>query len=152
WADRDRLRQPQPDGLLRGMGCASQIWGGGGGPPAHATIRLGGDGVATVVTGIQDVGTGTLTAAQVVAAEELGLPVDRVRASGGDTRPNIYAPLAAGSMTVPSVMPAVRSAAGTVRRKLLELAGDVFEVSPDDLVIRDGRIRTRDQSLDRPYT
>jgi xanthine dehydrogenase YagR molybdenum-binding subunit len=152
WAERDRLLRPHPDGLLRGMGCATQIWGGGGGPPSHATIRLGGDGIATVVTGIQDVGTGTLTAAQVVAAEELGLPVAQVRVTGGDTQPNIYAPLAAGSMTVPSVMPAVRSAAAVVRRKLLQLAGDVFEVSPDDLSIREGQIRSKDRSLDRPYS
>ena len=54
---------PQPDGLLRGMGCATQIWWGGGGPPSHATCRIGGDGVARVTIGVQDIGTGTLTAA-----------------------------------------------------------------------------------------
>ena len=75
------------DGLLRGMGCATQIWWGGGGPPSHATVRLDADGHAAVVTGIQDIGTGTLTGAQIVAAEELGLPLDHVRVVGGDTRP-----------------------------------------------------------------
>src|SRR5436190_2358268 len=39
WNDRDSLRS---DGRVRrGMGIASQIWWGGGGPPAHATVRLG---------------------------------------------------------------------------------------------------------------
>src|SRR6185437_11271872 len=39
WAGRDELRS---DGRVRrGMGMASQIWWGGGGPPAHATVRLG---------------------------------------------------------------------------------------------------------------
>src|SRR5262249_13044960 len=33
WVCREKLRGPQPDGLLRGMGCASQIWWGSGGPP-----------------------------------------------------------------------------------------------------------------------
>ena len=75
WEQRDALREPQADGLLRGMGCATQIWWGGGGPPSHATVRLDAEGHAHVVTGIQDVGTGTLTGAQVVAAEELGLPL-----------------------------------------------------------------------------
>ena len=69
------------------MGCATQIWWGGGGPPAHATIRLDADGRALVTTGIQDIGTGTLTSARIVAAEELGLPLDRVFARGGDTGP-----------------------------------------------------------------
>ena len=59
------------------MGCASQIWWGGGGPPAQSTVRISADGIATVITGIQDIGTGTLTTAQIVAAEELGLPRDR---------------------------------------------------------------------------
>ena len=61
------------------MGCATQIWWGGGGPPSHATVRLDAEGHASVVTGIQDIGTGTLTGAQIVAAEELGLPLDHVR-------------------------------------------------------------------------
>jgi CO/xanthine dehydrogenase Mo-binding subunit len=149
WAGRERLREPQPDGLLRGMGCAAQIWWGGGGPPAHATIRVGSDGTATVVTGIQDIGTGSWTGMRLVAAEELGLPVERVRVVGGDTGPNVYAPRAAGSMTTASVAPAVRSAAARVRATLLELAADVFEAAPADLELRDGRVRSTDGSLDR---
>ena len=148
WADRERLREPQPDGLLRGMGCATQIWWGGGGPPAHASIRLDRDGRALVTTGIQDIGTGTLTAARIVAAEELGLPLDRVVSRGGDTGPNLYGPVSGGSMTTPAVLPAVRSAAGKVRRQLLGLAADVFEIGVDDLVVQDGRIRSKDGALD----
>ena len=52
---------------------------------------------------------------------------------GGDTGPNIYGPVAGGSQTTPSVMPAVRGAAADVKHKLLALAGDVFEASVDDL-------------------
>jgi xanthine dehydrogenase YagR molybdenum-binding subunit len=148
WNGREALREPQDDGLLRGMGCATQIWWGGGGPPAHATIRLDSDGRALVTTGIQDIGTGTLTSARIVAAEELGLPLERVVARGGDTGPNLYGPVSGGSMTTPAVMPAVRSAAGKVRRILLQLAADVLEIAADDLTLRDGRIRSRDGALD----
>jgi CO/xanthine dehydrogenase Mo-binding subunit len=152
WADRERLREPSPDGLLRGMGCATQMWFGGGGPSAHATVRVDGGGIVTVTTGIQDVGTGSLTAARIVAAEELGLPLDRIRVRGGDTQPNVYGPIAGGSGTTGSVMPAVRSAAAKVRTQLLELAADAFEISADDLTLRDGRFRSRDNVLDQPYT
>lgn len=148
WAGRDSLRERQPDGLLRGMGCASQIWWGGGGPPAHATVRLDADGRAGVVTGIQDIGTGTLTSAQLVAAEELGLTLEAVRVTGGDTGPNVYGPVAGGSQTTPSVLPAVRSAAAKVRKQLLQLAGDVLEIAAEDLEVRGGRIRSRDGGLD----
>jgi CO/xanthine dehydrogenase Mo-binding subunit len=152
WADRERLREPAADGLLRGMGCATQMWFGGGGPSAHATVRVDGSGIVNVTTGIQDIGTGSLTSAGLVAAEELGLPLDRVRVHGGDTLPNVYGPIAGGSGTTGSVMPAVRAAAAKVRKQLLELAADAFEISADDLILRDGRFRSRDNVLDRPYT
>jgi CO/xanthine dehydrogenase Mo-binding subunit len=148
WAERERLLEPHADGLARGMGCATQIWWGGGGPPSHATIRLDSSGHALVVTGIQDIGTGTLTTARSIAAEELGLAPERVRVVGGDTAPNVYAPVSGGSMTTPSVMPAVRSAAGKVRKALLSLAGDVLEIAPEDLVVRAGLIRSRDGAVE----
>jgi xanthine dehydrogenase YagR molybdenum-binding subunit len=148
WESRASLRESQPDGLLRGMGCATQIWWGGGGPPAHATVRLDAEARALVTTGIQDIGTGTLTSARMIAAEELGLPLDRVFARGGDTLPNVYSPVSGGSMTTPAVMPAVRSAAGKVRRILLSLAADVLEIGVADLDLSDGRIRSRDGALD----
>jgi CO/xanthine dehydrogenase Mo-binding subunit len=148
WEQRDALREPHADGLLRGMGCATQIWWGGGGPPAHATVRVDADGRALVTTGIQDIGTGTLTSARMVAAEELGLPLDRVAVRGGDTGPNLYSPVSGGSMTTPAVMPAIRSAAGKARRVLLDLAGDVLEIAAEDLTVRNGRIRSRDGALD----
>jgi CO/xanthine dehydrogenase Mo-binding subunit len=152
WDAREELRAPQADGLLRGMGCATQIWWGGGGPPSHATVRLDAEGNASVVTGIQDIGTGTLTGAQIVAAEELGLPLDQVRVVGGDTAPNVYGPVAGGSQTTPSVLPAVRSASAKVRKTLLQLAGDVFEIAVGDLEISDGRIRSRDGAIDADVT
>jgi CO/xanthine dehydrogenase Mo-binding subunit len=148
WAQRERLREPQKDGLVRGLGCATQLWWGGGGPPSHATVRLDFDGRARVVTGIQDIGTGTLTAARLIAAEEIGLRPEEVQVSGGDTAPNLYGPVAGGSMTTPSVLPAVRSAAGKVRKTLLQLAADVLEIAPGDLVAREGRIRSLDGAVD----
>jgi xanthine dehydrogenase YagR molybdenum-binding subunit len=152
WAERDRLRDDRGDGLQRGLGCGSQIWGGGGGPPAQATVRLAGDGAATVLTGIQDPGTGTLTSVRVIAAEALGIPLERISVHGGDTGPNLVGPAAGGSQTTGSALPAVRAAAVKVRRKLLDLASELYEITQDDLVVLDGRIRSRDRTLDRPYT
>jgi xanthine dehydrogenase YagR molybdenum-binding subunit len=148
WDERERLREPQPDGLLRGMGGATQIWWGLGGPPSHASVRLDAEGYALVVTGVQDVGTGTLTGVAIVAAEELGLTLDRVRAVGGDTGPNVYGPVSAGSQTTPSVLPAVRAGAAKVRATLLQLASDQFEIAVEDLSVSEGRIRSRDGAID----
>jgi CO/xanthine dehydrogenase Mo-binding subunit len=153
WSDRHALAaEPGADGRRRGLGAACQIWWGGGGPPAHALVRLGADGVATVVTGTQDIGTGTTTVLAQVAAEELGLPLDRVRVETGTTRYGVYAPVSGGSQTAPSVGPAVRSAANDVRGQILDLASDLFEVSAGDLELVGGEIRSRDGALRKPLS
>ncbi|HEX6818334.1 MAG TPA: xanthine dehydrogenase family protein molybdopterin-binding subunit, partial [Ktedonobacterales bacterium] len=65
WASRDSDERRYPRGrsgaLRRGVGMASQIWGGDGGPPAQALAKLLPDGTAVIVTGTQDIGTGTRT-------------------------------------------------------------------------------------------
>ena len=106
---------------------ASQIWYGGGGPPSYAWVRVGADGRATVVTAMQDIGTGTRTAMAMIAAEELGLPLDRVEVSLGDTARGPYATLSAGSSTTPSMGPAVRAAAADAARQILEIAAQRCE-------------------------
>src|SRR4051812_44257844 len=69
-----------------------KVTGRSGFPPAYAWVKLNGDGTADVVTGTQDLGTGTRTGLTQVAAEELGLPVDRIVLHLGDTAQGPYAP------------------------------------------------------------
>jgi len=90
--------------------------------PASAMVRLMPDGTALVQSGTQDIGTGTYTTMAQIAADELGLPVDRVRVELGDSRLP-PAPVSGGSMTSASVLPAVRDAAAKVRDKLFALTG-----------------------------
>jgi xanthine dehydrogenase YagR molybdenum-binding subunit len=108
--------------VKRGVGMASQVWFGGGGPPSYAWIRVGSDARATVVTAMQDVGTGTKTTMAMVAAEELGIPVEHVTVAIGDSLRGPYATLSAGSSTTPSIAPAVRAAAADAKRQIVDLA------------------------------
>jgi xanthine dehydrogenase YagR molybdenum-binding subunit len=150
WAGRDELRS---DGRVRrGMGLASQIWWGGGGPPAHATVRLGKTARPTLVCGFQDIGTGTMTASAVIVAEALGVPVGAVRVQAGDTARSGYGPTSGGSMTLASVAPAVRMAAHEVRTQLLDLAADMYEIAASDLVLADGHVASRDGTLRHEIT
>ncbi|MCU0520956.1 MAG: xanthine dehydrogenase family protein molybdopterin-binding subunit [Anaerolineae bacterium] len=130
----------------RGRGIASQIWGGGGGPPANAIVRLLPDGTAELSVGVQDIGTGTKTVLTQVAAEELGLPLEAVRCIIGDTLPAPYGPGSGGSVTLASTTPAVRSACREVLRQVIALAAvmlgledasvDDFDVERGDIVYR----------------
>ncbi|HEV8459477.1 MAG TPA: xanthine dehydrogenase family protein molybdopterin-binding subunit [Gaiellaceae bacterium] len=122
WDRRHEVRSRSTDTVKRGVGMASQIWYGGGGPPSYAWVRVGSDGRAQVVTAMQDIGTGTKTAMAQIAAEELGIPLDHVSVSIGDSARGPYAAISAGSSTTPSMGPAVRAAAADARRQIEEIA------------------------------
>jgi xanthine dehydrogenase YagR molybdenum-binding subunit len=122
WERRHEVRARSTSTVKRGVGMASQIWYGGGGPPSYAWVRVGSDGRATVVTAMQDIGTGTRTAMAMIAAEELGIPLEHVTVSLGDSARGPYASISAGSSTTPSMGPAVRAAAADARRQIDEIA------------------------------
>ena len=148
WATRDADERRYLGGrngyLRRGVGMASQIWGGDGGPPAQAIAKLLPDGTAVILTGTQDIGTGTRTVLAQIAAEELGLPLERVRVELGDTEFGVYSPPSGGSMTLASVGPAVRMAAVEARKEMLEIVGHLAEAPADALEVRDGAIFNRE--------
>jgi xanthine dehydrogenase YagR molybdenum-binding subunit len=141
---RDRHEVPREDGAWRrGWGMASQIWGGGGGPPANAIVKLLPDGTVEVLVGVQDIGTGTKTALAQIAAEELGLPLTGVRVVLGDTLPAPYGPTSAGSQTLASAGPAVRAAARACLRDMFDLAGQMLgieDANEDAFFVEDGDI------------
>ena len=115
-----------------------------GGPPADATVRIGSDGKVECLCGTQDIGTGTRTAMAIVTAEVLGLKPEQVHVVLGDTATGMYSPASGGSVTLTSILPAVRSAAEGARRKLLETAAPALGVKPENLDLKDGRIATAD--------
>jgi xanthine dehydrogenase YagR molybdenum-binding subunit len=135
WRQRPKTRD-RKDSKRRGFGMASQIWGGSGGPPAYAMIKINPDGTATVISGTQDIGTGTKTALAQIAAEELGFAIEGVSVEIGDTQMGPYAPISAGSMTLASVGPAVRVAAHDARQQLLNVASQMLEIPPESLTVQ----------------
>ena len=140
WARRDEVRARSDATWKRGVGLASQVWYGGGGPPSYAWIRLGSDGRATVVTAMQDIGTGSKTAMQQIAAEELGLPLERVEISAGDSARGPYASISAGSSTIPSMGPAVRAAAADAARQVIEIAAQRYDKEERTLSLKGGNV------------
>ena len=86
WAKRDEVRARSEGPWKHGIGLASQIWYGGGGPPSYAWIRIGADARVQVVTAMQDIGTGTRTAMAQIAAEELGVSIDTSRSPSATPR------------------------------------------------------------------
>ncbi len=144
WARRHAVRARSEGAWRHGVGMASQIWYGGGGPPSYAWVRVGADGRAQVVTAMQDIGTGTRTAMAQIAAEELGVALDAVRVSVGDTSRGPYAAISAGSSTTPSMGPAVRAAAADAKRQIIEIAAQRYGKEETALAVTGGRIVAAD--------
>ena len=89
--------------------------------PAEASVTLSADGTATVRCATSDMGPGTYTSMTQVAADALGLPLERVRFELGDSA----LPKAqehGGSTTTASISSAVMAACGALREKLEALA------------------------------
>jgi len=133
--------------IKTGIGMATQIWWGGGGPPAYATLKLNRDGSVQVIAGTQDLGTGTYTFIAMVAAEVLEIPLEKIQVSIGDTSVDPYCPSSGGSMTAASVSPAVRDAAEQMKSKLISGASAILELPEDQLKYQDGIIyNTKDET------
>jgi len=124
-----------------GRGVAVGAWPGGL-EPANAICRLDRDGKLTVQVGAVDI-SGTSTTLAMIAAETFGLPLEDVKMvhADSDTAPN--SGMAGGSKITYTVGEAVRRAAEEARLQLLRIAADKLEVSPDDLVLADGRVHVR---------
>jgi CO/xanthine dehydrogenase Mo-binding subunit len=144
WQRRNEVRARSEGPWKRGVGLASQIWYGGGGPPSYAWVRVGSDGRATVITAMQDIGTGTATAMAQIAAEELGMPLDRVDFVMGDSARGPYAAVSAGSSTTPSMGPAVRAAAADAGRQIVEIAAQRFDKEDRVLSLSNGNVVSSD--------
>ena len=122
WDKRNSKPGQVRDGRwLVGMGMAAATRGN----PlrlSKANVRLDPDGNATVRMAMTDIGTGTYTILAQIAAEMLGLPIERVRVELGDTD----FPEAAGSggsFGAGSSGSALFEACDALREKLARLAG-----------------------------
>ncbi|MGD8306456.1 MAG: xanthine dehydrogenase family protein molybdopterin-binding subunit [Ignavibacteria bacterium] len=146
WEKRNKEAGSGKGQVKKGIGMASQIWWGGGGPPAYATLKLNRDGSVNVLAGTQDLGTGTYTFIAQVAAEVLQIPIESVEVTIGDTEACPYCNVSGGSLTAPSVSPAVRDAAEKMKSKLISGASAILEVPEDQLQYSQAELASKSDS------
>ncbi|HIE23413.1 MAG TPA: aldehyde oxidase [Candidatus Korarchaeota archaeon] len=105
---------------------------------SNAIITVYRDGSVLIETGICEIGQGSWTAHAQIAAEVLGIPVEKVRVRGGvsDT-PDTGATHASRGASIGGI--GVYVAAMKIRKRLKEVASRLLECSPDEIEIRDGR-------------
>ena len=133
--------------LRRGLGCAAALWYTFVSPGSQVLVRIHRDGTVEVENGVQDIGGGIRTPIAMVVAEELGLPVERIRVRVGDSR-YPYGPASGGSVTTGSLIPAVRAAAVHARERLLDVASRVLDAPAADITLADGAFSAKSRAAD----
>ncbi|MFC0406860.1 xanthine dehydrogenase family protein molybdopterin-binding subunit [Roseomonas elaeocarpi] len=145
WAGRDRRPGTMRDGdWLVGWGCATAAYPANIGPAA-ARVTLTPEGRARVQIAAHDIGNGAYTVVAMMAADRLGLPIDKVVVEmGGSELP--AAGLAAGSSHTAGITHAVAKACEGVRARLAEAAvlsndGALAGLDPAAVTLAGGTLR-----------
>jgi len=152
-------RTPEPRSMrdghyLIGQGVAGAIythwrW------PAKARVTLKRDGSALVETGTHELGAGTYTVMQQVAADTLGLAPEKVTVRLGDTRlPASHASI--GSSTMANTGASVMLAAKAARDRAIDLTltgrnAPFASAVCDDVLISEGRLMLARKNLQITY-
>ncbi len=105
-----------------------------------AWLHIAADGGVTVYSGKVEVGQNARTLLAQVVAEELRVPVARIRTILGDTDLTPFDAGTFGSQTTPSMAPQLRRAAAAAREALVDLAASSWGVDRGSLAVDAGRV------------
>jgi CO/xanthine dehydrogenase Mo-binding subunit len=123
-------------GPNQGRGVASGFWFNIGGE-SSAAVHIAEDGTVAVVSGNPDIG-GSRASLAMMAAEVLGIPVERVRPVVGDTSSIGYSFMTGGSRVTFATGMATVQAAENVVEQLKRRAAMIWEISVDAVEWKDG--------------
>ena len=136
--EHDHYKSPL-EGPYRGRGVASGFWGNGTGP-ASAVAIVNADGTLSLVEGSADL-SGTRVAFAQQAAEVLGIAVEDVKPSVGDTESVGFTSNSGGSGATFKTGWATYEAARDVQRQMVARAAKIWDVNEDDVEYVDGALQ-----------
>ena len=131
----EQARRRAEGGPLMGIGLATyvEVTGPGGGAEFGSTELLP-DGRFRVVTGSTPYGQGHVTTWAMLAADRLGVPMDRIEVIHGDTDLVPSGGVTGGSRSVQMAGSAVADASEKLVVAATEVAADLLEASAADVV------------------
>ena len=108
-----------------------------------AFLAVNGDGTVTLFCGKVDLGQGLRIAMPQIAAEELGIDVDKITFIEGDTALTPDQGRTSGSNGIQRGGVQIRQAAATARKALVELAAQRLNAKAEDLETVGGMVRPK---------
>lgn len=128
-----------PLGKNQGRGVAAGFWFNIGGETS-VSLSLNEDGTLSLTAGTPDIG-GLRASLSMMAGEELGVPMDAIRAQIGDTGQLGYNFLTGGSRSTFSSGLATVEAAREVKREACKRAAQLWELPVEAVEYVDGAVR-----------
>ncbi len=120
-----------------GLACSDGLYGGFA---SGAIIKVNEDGSVMLSVGATDVGQGSDTALVQIAAEELGVRYEDIQVVLSDTDASPFDIGSFASRVTYHAGNAVKSAASDARRQLFDVAAELLEAKPEDLLAREGKV------------
>jgi carbon-monoxide dehydrogenase large subunit len=133
-----RRAQSRAHGRYRGLGHAVYIEQSGFPPDEFAELRFDPSATLTLLMGTQSSGQGHQTAYAQLAAEKLGLPLDKIRVLQGDTDAVGFGRGTGGSRSLPVGGAALAHAADKLIAKGRKIAAHMLEAAEADIAFDDG--------------
>ena len=133
----DHYRSPVPKG--QGRGISTGFWFNRGGETS-STLNVAPDGSVTITIGTADV-AGSRISISMMVAEELGIPVDKVRAVLADTHQLGFNRVTAGSRTTFSQGVVLVDCARKVIKEMSERAARIWKVPEEGVEFVNGSFR-----------
>src|SRR5256884_1863117 len=134
---------PKPAGDHVGMGLGIYVEGTGVGPYEGAHVQVLVSGKVVAATGIPSQGQAHATVWAQVVADELGVDVEDVEVTSGDTRRFPWGVGTFASRGAVTAGNAMHVAARMVATKARQIAAEQLEANPDDLELVGGRVRVK---------
>ncbi|CAN5521419.1 xanthine dehydrogenase family protein molybdopterin-binding subunit [soil metagenome] len=146
----ENLDWSSPKAEYVGRGLSVGLLAAGAHPVSTAFCRMEADGTVTVYGSSTDMGQGVRTVYSQIMAEELALPVDRIRVVGGDTQVTPYDRSTGASRSTTLAGLAVFRAGSELREQLLDIASRAFSLPKEALELREGAIWHEDEQMSYP--
>lgn len=102
-----------------------------------ATIRVNRDGTVHLLVGVTDIGGGAKTTMAIIAAEALGIPLNQIQVTNGDTDATPFSIGESGSRNTSFTGPAVIAAAEDVKKQIFNIAAPQLKAQAEDLDLKD---------------
>jgi aerobic carbon-monoxide dehydrogenase large subunit len=136
-----RWRESKARGKLRGLGLSLMLEHAGGMPLEGAAVAFPGGETMNLVFNVQSTGQGHATVFPEVAAQRLGIPVEKIRHRHGDSNNEIAGMASVASRSAITAGSAIVKTLNTMLAKGKTIAAQVLEAAEGDIAYEQGAFK-----------